>query len=125
MGRTFKLAQLQGLRACLRFLDLIIKSLQTAIYSVGKYAQLKKWKTGGSKNKTEILSGDALVWTAVFIDWIDLSKLIHYSFELIVLTLFVWLVDWMKESNISYVHFQNPITYDWKMYEIFDLSWSY
>ena len=41
-------------------------------------------------NKTEILSDDALVWTAVFIDWLDG-------------------VDWI-----------DWISHDWKFYEIFD-----
>ena len=35
------------------------------------------------QNKTEILSDDALVWTAVFIDWLDGIELFHWSFELI------------------------------------------
>ena len=28
-------------------------------------------------NKTEILSDDALVWTAVFIDWLDGVELVY------------------------------------------------
>ena len=35
------------------------------------------------KNKTEILSDDALVWTVVFIDWLDGVELFRWSFELI------------------------------------------
>ena len=35
------------------------------------------------KNKTEILSDDALVWTAVFINWLDGVELFQWSFELI------------------------------------------
>ena len=57
----------------------------------------------GWKN-TAKLHGDALVWSAVFIEWLDLFELIY---ELIGLTcsfdfltkwiLFIWLIDWMNE----------------------------
>ena len=65
---------------------------------------------------TAKLYGDALVWTVVFIDCLDLFELIYYTFELIGLTLFNWLIEWMDESNISFV--QNLISHTW-----FKLVW--
>ena len=58
---------------------------------------------------TAKLYGDALVWTVAFIDWLDLFELVYETFELIGLTLFIWLIDWMDESNISPV--QNLISH--------------
>ena len=49
------------------------------------------------KKQDRNLSNDALVWSAVFIDWLDLFEMIY---ELFRLTLFIWLVDWIYESNI-------------------------
>ena len=67
-----------------------------------------------SKN-TAMLYGDALVWTAVLIDWLDLFELVYQSFELIGLTIIILLIGWLNESNISYVKV---------LYLIFDLGWS-
>ena len=49
---------------------------------------MEEYKTAESKrafilNKTKILSDDGLVWTAVFIDWLDGVELFYWSFELI------------------------------------------
>ena len=68
------------------------------------------------QKNTAKLYGDALVWTIVFIDCLDLFELIYYTFELIGLTLFNWLIEWMDESNISSV--QNFISHTW-----FKLVW--
>ena len=42
------------------------------------------------------LSNDALDWPTVFIDWLD-------WFDFSWLTLLIWLIDWMSESNVSYL----------------------
>ena len=49
-----------------------------------------------SKNKTEILSDDALVWTAVFLDWWDGVELFHLSFELIEMIEYLTIESFMR-----------------------------
>ena len=38
--------------------------------------------------------------SAVFVCWLDSFELVYKSFELIGLTLFIWLIDWMNEHNM-------------------------
>ena len=52
---------------------------------------IKNRKSSQIKN-TAKLYGDALVWTAVFIDRLDWFELVYYIYDLIGLTLFIWLI---------------------------------
>ena len=58
-----------------------------------------------------MLYSDALVWTAVFIDWLDWFELGYWIDELIWLIV-VYLIDWMSKSNSSdYVRCFSRIQY--------------
>ena len=48
------------------------------------------------RNKTEILSDDALVWTAVFIDRLDGVWLFNWSFELIGMIAYLTIESFMR-----------------------------
>ena len=70
------------------------------------------------KNKTEILSDDALVWTAVFIDWLDGVELFYWSFELIGLMEYLTIESLMRYLiKVGLIEYLTVETF----YEIFDL----
>ena len=82
------------------------------IFLLPKKIDTKKVFWGDWKNPAKLYD-DALVWSAVFIDWLDLFELIY---ELIGLTLFIWffdkmdlvhLIDWLNE-------WMNPIHHIWR-----------
>ena len=61
-----------------------------------KYTKLDEQEMLKKRNKTEILSDDALVWTAVFIDWLDGVELFRWSFELLGMIEYLTIESFMR-----------------------------